>query len=146
MFSTRLFYFRHKWLRETQHCSLQSYTAHPGRYGCWSQWTRCKYKYLNPQDNGSFWSLLSSIFLSNYIWAVAWDFQQCGICDQQSFRSACAYAQSDQSLCESLEYSMKIKLLTAQHLEFLSLKGGCTGSSEFALVKMPYCLKSRLIL
>ena len=25
--------------------------------------------------------------------------QQCGICDQQSLRSACAYAQSDQSLC-----------------------------------------------
>ena len=25
--------------------------------------------------------------------------QQCGMCDQQSLRSACAYAQSDQSLC-----------------------------------------------
>ena len=33
------------------------------------------------------------------IWARAWDFQQCGMCDQQSLRSACAYAQSDQSLC-----------------------------------------------
>ena len=32
-------------------------------------------------------------------WAVTCDFQQCGICDQQSLRSACAYAQSDQSLC-----------------------------------------------
>ena len=30
---------------------------------------------------------------------VAWDFQQCGMCDQQRLRSACAYAQSDQSLC-----------------------------------------------
>ena len=34
-----------------------------------------------------------------YNWAGAWDFQQCGMCDQQSLRSACAYAQSDQSLC-----------------------------------------------
>ena len=33
------------------------------------------------------------------IGAVARDFQQCGMCDQQSLRSACAYAQSDQSLC-----------------------------------------------
>ena len=52
------------------------------------------------------------------------------MCDQQSLRSACAYAQSDQSLCKWLEYSKSVKLLTEQHLEFLSLKGGCTGSSE----------------
>ena len=44
--------------------------------------------------------------------------------------SACAYAQTDQSLCLSLEYSMNVKLLTEQYLEFLSLKGGYTGSSE----------------
>ena len=31
--------------------------------------------------------------------ASALDFEQCGMCDQQSLRSACAYAQSDQSLC-----------------------------------------------
>ena len=36
--------------------------------------------------------------------------------------------QSDQSLCyKSLEYSMTVKLQTEQHLEFLSLNGGCTG-------------------
>ena len=58
---------------------------------------------------------------------VAYDFQQCGMCDQQSLRSACPYAQSDQSLCQSLEYSMSVKLLTEHILEFLSLKGGCTG-------------------
>ena len=29
---------------------------------------------------------------------LTWDFQQCGMSDQQSLRSACAYAQSDQSL------------------------------------------------
>ena len=28
------------------------------------------------------------------------------------------------------------------HLMFLSLKGGCTGSSESALVNMPHCWKS----
>ena len=46
-----------------------------------------------------------------------------------------AYAQSDQSLCSSLEYSMIVKLLTEHNLEFLSLKGGCTGSSESTLAK-----------
>ena len=39
---------------------------------------------------------------------------------------------------------MTVKLLTEQHLEFLSLKGGCTGSSESTLVKMPHCWKSRV--
>ena len=66
------------------------------------------------------------------------------MCDQQSLRSACAYAQSDQSLCKWLEYSKSVKLLTEQHLEFLSLKGGCTGSSESTLVKMPHCWKSHV--
>ena len=37
---------------------------------------------------------------------------------------------------------MIVKLLTEHHLEFLSLKGGCTGLSESTLVKMPYCWKS----
>ena len=77
-----------------------------------------------------------------YHWASAWDFQQCGMCDQQSLRSACTYPQSDQSLCKSLAYSMTVKLLTEYHLEFLSLKGGCTCSSESTLVKMPHCWKS----
>ena len=36
---------------------------------------------------------------------------------------------------------MTFKLLTEQHLEFLSLIGGCTGSSESTLVKMPHCWK-----
>ena len=31
-------------------------------------------------------------------WAATWDFQQCGMCDQQRLRPVCAYAQSDQSL------------------------------------------------
>ena len=32
---------------------------------------------------------------------------------------------------------MSVKLLTENRLEFVSLKGGCTGSSESTLVKMP---------
>ena len=50
--------------------------------------------------------------------------------------------QSDQSLCLSLEHSMIVKLLTEHHLEFLSLKGGCRGSSESTHVKMSNCWKS----
>ena len=46
------------------------------------------------------WSHLHDFYLNRYlIWAIAWDLQQCGMCDQQSLRSACTYAQSDQSLC-----------------------------------------------
>ena len=37
---------------------------------------------------------------------------------------------------------MSVKLLTEHHLELLSLKDGCTGSSESILVKMPHCWKS----
>ena len=36
---------------------------------------------------------------------------------------------------------MNFKLLSDKHLGFLSLKGGCTGSSESTLVKMPQCWK-----
>ena len=41
----------------------------------------------------------------------------------------------------SLEYSMTVKLLTKQHLKFLSLLKACTGSSESIHVKMPNCWK-----
>ena len=79
-----------------------------------------------------------------HIWASTSDFQQCGMCDQHRLRPACAYAQSDQSLCWSHEYSMTVKLLTEHHLEFLNLKGGCTGSTESTFVKIPHCWKSRV--
>ena len=59
----------------------------------------------------------------------------------QRLRPACAYAQSDQSLCLSLEYS---RLLTEQHLVFLILKGGCIGSSKSTLVKIPHFWKSHV--
>ena len=64
------------------------------------------------------------------------------MCDQQRLRAACAYAQTDQSLCSPLEYYMTVKLLTEHHLVFLSLEAGCTGTSESAHVKMPHCWKS----
>ena len=37
---------------------------------------------------------------------------------------------------------MIVKLLTEHRLEFLSLKGGCRGSSESTYVKMSNCWKS----
>ena len=37
---------------------------------------------------------------------------------------------------------MIVKLLTKHHLEFLSLSGGCRGSTESTLVKMSNCWKS----
>ena len=39
---------------------------------------------------------------------------------------------------------MTVQLLTEQHLEFPSLTGGCTGSSESTLVKMPLSWKSHV--
>ena len=39
---------------------------------------------------------------------------------------------------------MTVRLLTEQNFGFLSLKGGCTGSSESTLVKMPQCCESRV--
>ena len=67
------------------------------------------------------------------------------MCDQQRVRPACAYAQSGQSLCLSLEYSLNVKLLTEHNFEFLNLKGGYTGSSESTLVKLPHCWKSHVM-
>ena len=40
---------------------------------------------------------------------------------------------------------MIVKLLTEHHLEFLSLKGGCRGSSGSTHVKMPHCWKSHAL-
>ena len=37
---------------------------------------------------------------------------------------------------------MIVKLLTEHHFKFLSLKGGCRGSYESTLVKVPHCWKS----
>ena len=50
------------------------------------------------------------------------------MCYQLRLRPAWACTQSDQSLCLALKYSVSVELLTEHNLEFLSLKGGCTGS------------------
>ena len=39
---------------------------------------------------------------------------------------------------------MSVRLLTEHRLEFLCLKGGCTGSSESTHVKIPHCWKSHV--
>ena len=40
---------------------------------------------------------------------------------------------------------MIVKLLTEHHLECLSLKGGCRGSSKSTYVKMSHCWKSHAL-
>ena len=40
---------------------------------------------------------------------------------------------------------MIVKLLTEHHLECLSLKRGCTGSTESTHVKMPHCWNSHAL-
>ena len=39
---------------------------------------------------------------------------------------------------------MTVKRLTEQHLAFVSLKGGGTGSSDSTLVRMAHCWKSHV--
>ena len=46
------------------------------------------------------------------------------------------------AIASRLHIIMAVKLLAEQHLAFLSLKGGCTGSYEYTHVKMPHCWKS----
>ena len=41
-----------------------------------------------------------------------------------------------------LQSYMTVTLLTEHHLEFLSLNGGCAGSSESTLAKIPHCWKA----
>ena len=40
---------------------------------------------------------------------------------------------------------MTVKLLSEHNLDLLNLIGGCTGSSESILIKMPHCWKSHVI-
>ena len=41
---------------------------------------------------------------------------------------------------------MSAKLLTEHRLEFVSLTGGCTGSSESTLVKMRHCVAAQFMI
>ena len=47
------------------------------------------------------------------------------------------YAQSDQSLCRSLGYSVNIKLLTEQHLEHVSMTSKYRGKSQCCFMGTP---------
>ena len=80
------------------------------------------------------WSL--PLFL---LWAMTRDFQQCGMRLAKAQTCLCIRPVWPEPLL-LLEYSMNLRLQSEQHLEFVSLKGGCTGSST--LVKMPHCWKS----
>ena len=66
------------------------------------------------------------------------------MCDQQRLRPACAYVQSDQSICLSPEYSMSVKLLTQHHLEFLGFTWGGGRGAAKARLKLPHCWKSHV--
>ena len=41
---------------------------------------------------------------------------------------------------------MGVKLQTEHRLEFVNLKGGCTGSSESTLVKMRHCVAAQFMI
>ena len=51
-------------------------------------------------------------------------------------------SQHTRSLIKAFASRLIVKLLTEHHFEFLSLTGGCRGSSESTLVKMSNCWKS----
>ena len=60
------------------------------------------------------------------------------MCDEQRLRLVCAYAQTDQSLCLSLGYSMSVKLLTEHHLvALLNLSPWCHVMVEWLFLAVP---------
>ena len=70
-------------------------------------------------------------------WHLHWrattcDFQQCGMWSLI------------RAFTGGLIISMPVKLLTEYNMEFLSLREGCIGSSEYIHVKMPHCWKSHV--
>ena len=67
------------------------------------------------------------------------------VCATSKASDQSAHTRSLIRACASrLTIFLSIKLLTEHHLEFLSLTGGCKGSSESTLVKMPHCWKSHV--
>ena len=57
-----------------------------------------------------------------------------------------SYAQSDQSLCLSLEYSMNTEQMPNSILEFLSLKAGCSCSIESTHVAAYMCFSEQKLI
>ena len=130
-FSTsQLTFFSHVWTgkAEDNFCSRTQHSA-AVRLGSPTPQSQVKHSTTDPMCPHDV------MMPTSYKWAMAWDFQQCGMCKQLSLRSACAYVQSDQSLCSSLEYSMTVKLLTEHHYEFLSWKGAAQACLSLHLWK-----------
>ena len=87
-------------------------------------------------------SIPSILILSNKIWASAWDFQQCDMCDQQSLRSACA-VWSEPLIGAWVFHDRQATDWTPPGVS--SLKGGDRSSHESTHVKIPYCSKSHAL-
>ena len=49
------------------------------------------------------------------------------------------------SLIRACAYRLNAKLLIEPHLQFQSLKGGCTGSLESTLIEMPHCWEPHVV-
>ena len=56
----------------------------------------------------------------------------------------CVTSKDSDQPAHKLTHFMTLKLLTEHNLEFLSLKGGYTGSSESIHIKIPHCWKSHV--
>ena len=67
------------------------------------------------------------------IWAASWQNQQSGMCAQRRLRSACASAQSDQSLRCPHEETLGPQLPIEHTAKTLIRLGGCPGWSESSL-------------
>ena len=79
-----------------------------------------------------------TFFLLHIDWAVTWDFNNV-VCTISKGWDQPAHTRI---LIRAFASRLNILwLLTEQHLEFLSLKGGCTSLSESTLVKMAHCWK-----
>ena len=77
--------------------------------------------------------------------AATWDFQKCGMCDQQSSDQPAHTHSLIGAVASRLNILWVLSYWWNIHLEFLSLKGGFTGLSESTHVKMPHCWKSRVV-
>ena len=80
---------------------------------------------------------LKNDFMSLFIIEPRHDISNNVVCATSKGSDQPAHTRSLISLCLLLEYDITLKLLAEHHYEFLSLKGGCTDSSESTLVKMP---------
>ena len=67
------------------------------------------------------------------------------MCDSKASDQPAHMRSLIRAFASGLMHSMIVKLLNEHHLEFLSVKEGCRGSSESTHVKMRYCWKSHAL-